>query len=94
MFENLDWTAIMAALVLILPVVISLLKRMLPTLDGPVAYWVALAIQALVGVLAWLTDGNFEMVAQGVVAGLATVGVYETAKRTGVAKGSRERGVR
>lgn len=92
--EGFDWSAVLAVLIFVIPIAISWLKKLLPGLDGPAAYWVALVIQILVGVLAWATGGEPMMVAEGIGAGLATSGVYQFARRTGMAKGSKERGVR
>ena len=88
------WSAVLAALVFILPLVISYLKKRIPQLDGPAAYWVTLVTQILVGVLAWATDGNPMLIGEGAIAGFASIGVYEGARRTGLAKGSKARGER
>ena len=89
-----SWTALNGFLIFALPIAISAGKFFIPKLDGPPAYWLGLGIQFAVGLLAWLTTGDPNAIAVGATAGLATAGVYEGAKRTGLAKGSRERGVR
>ena len=89
--EGFDMSAVLAILIFVIPMAISFLKKKLSGLDGPAAYWVALFIQILVGILAWATGSEPTIVAEGVGAGLATSGVYQFARRTGMAKGSKER---
>jgi hypothetical protein len=89
-----SWTALNGFLIFFLPVVISASKYFIKSLDGPAAYWLGLGIQFSIGLLAWLTTGDPAQIAIGATAGLATAGVYEGAKRAGLAEGSRKRGVR
>ena len=88
------WTALNGFLIFFLPIAISAAKYFLPSLDGPAAYWVGMGVQIMVGLLAWLTTGDPNQIAIGAPAGLATSGVYEGAKRVGMASGSWQRGVR
>ena len=92
LLEYIDWSVIQGVLVFVLPLLISWLKKFIPSLDGQAAYWWTLVLQILAGVLAWLTGVDPSGLTSGAFAGWASVGVYEGDKRIRKALAARKNG--